>query len=72
MIEKLKTSTESNRANESTGDKMSQFRSKINEIIDYLNEKELREGKNTYVNRVSEILNELKSDDELGHFDKNR
>lgn len=58
-IERLKTSKESNFEKETIGQKLSQFRNKLNEIIDYINEKEQMED---YKKAVEEVVFELVSE----------
>ena len=55
-IERLKTSRESNFQEETIGQKVSQFRNKLNEIIDYINEKEQMEE---YKKTIEEVVDEL-------------
>ena len=64
-IERLKTSIESNFQKETIGQKLSQFRNKLNEIIDYINEKEqMEEYKKTIEQVVDELVSEnLDSED---------
>ena len=58
-IERLKTSRESNSQKETIGQKLSQFRNKLNEIIDYINEKEQMEE---YKKAIEEVVDELVSE----------
>ena len=58
-IERLKTSRESNSQKETIGQKLSQFRNKLNEIIDYINEKEQMEE---YKKAIEEAIDELVSE----------
>ena len=55
-IERLKTSRESYFQEETIGQKVSQFRNKLNEIIDYINEKEQMEE---YKKTIEEVVDEL-------------
>lgn len=59
-IERLKTSKESNSEKETIGQKLSQFRNKLNEIIDYINQKEHDEE---YKKAVESAIDELLSQD---------
>ena len=56
MIEKLKSSKDSNNGNETVGQKLSQFRNKLNEIIDYINQKDENE-------QLRRLVEELVSDE---------
>jgi hypothetical protein len=58
-IERLKSSKDSNFQKETVGQKLSQFRNKLNEIIDYINDKEQMEE---YKRCVEEVVNELISE----------
>jgi len=53
MIEKLKTSKESNDSKQTTGEKIAEIRNKINEIIDSLNKD------SEYSNYVNEFLENI-------------
>jgi hypothetical protein len=65
-IERIKSSKESNSQQETIGEKLSQFRSKLNEIIDHINEKEkLEDYKKSVEEYISELISENLSSDDI-------
>lgn len=62
QIKKLKTLRESKEQEETVGEKLFEFRQKINEIIDYINSKEQIDE---YKKSVEDRLHELNSQSEL-------
>jgi len=58
-MERLKTTTESLELGETNGQKLSQFRNKINEIVDYINVTELTKTESQ--RRQSDIKKMLES-----------
>ena len=58
MIKKLETSSEANK-NKTVGEKLADFRNKINEIIIYLNKKEEKEYSKQVENYLTELIDDI-------------
>jgi len=59
-MKKLKTSKESKDLNETIGEKLSQFRNKINEIVDYINSDIYNKNVNDAINDIISKNKKLK------------
>jgi hypothetical protein len=58
-IERVKSTKESNLLNETIGQKLSEFRKKLNEIVDYINEKE---QVGDFKKKIEEVISEVDSE----------